>query len=93
MISNLVYLIQMKKIHKALNKYIERKYNKYRYGYAFIEKEVLRDHEGEYLLYDPDDDQFVEEAIAYIDMDRGKPKYDREYFVMHWVRKIRLERI
>ena len=27
-----------KKVHKSLNLYFERKYNKYHYGIAFIEK-------------------------------------------------------
>lgn len=68
---NLPYIDR--KIHKVLNKYFEKKYDKYRYGYPFIEKEVLRDQDGEYLLYDPDDDLFLEDNIAVIDMDRGCP--------------------
>ena len=48
-----------KKLHKSFNEYFEREYNLRKYGYDFIEKEVLSDENGEYLLYDSDDDSFV----------------------------------
>ena len=40
-----------KKVHKAFGEYFERKYNEKKYGYKFIEEEVLEDKNGEYLLY------------------------------------------
>lgn len=44
------------------------------YGYAFIEKEVLK----EYLLYDSDDDFFIEDNIGCIESHYNGP----DYFVM-----------
>ena len=51
---------------------------------AFIEKEVLKNGLGEYLLYDSDDDLFLEDSMARIDGHYNGP----DYFVMDWVKKI-----
>ena len=48
-----------KSINKAFNEYFERKFNEKMYGYPFIEKEVLKNKNGEYSLYDPDESRFV----------------------------------
>ena len=75
------------KLHKSFDNYFEREYNLRKYGYDFIAKEVLSDQNGEYLLYDPDDDRFIKDTIAYRDLDRGWPVYEREYFNMDWVKR------
>ena len=80
------------KLHKSFDNYFEREYNQRKYGYDFIEKEVLSDQNGEYLLYDSDDDRFVINTIAYRDLDRGWPEYEREYFNMDWVKRIDIKR-
>ena len=59
------------KLRKSFDNYFEREYNLRKYGYDFIEKEVLSDQNGEYLLYDSDDDRFVINTIAYRDLGRG----------------------
>ena len=51
---------------------------------AFIEKEVLKNGLGEYLLYDSDDDLFLEDNMARIG--------GHYYFVMDWVKKIDIYR-
>ena len=33
------------------------------YGYPFIEKEVLKNKNGAYLLYDPDESRFVKDTV------------------------------
>ena len=48
-----------KSINKAFNEYFERRFNEKMYGYPFIEKEVLKNKNGEYSLYDPDESRFV----------------------------------
>ena len=45
---NLLYTDE--KIHTAFDKYFERRYNEKMYGHPFIEKEVLKGRNGEYLL-------------------------------------------
>ena len=49
-------------INKAFDEYFERKCNEKMYGYPFIEKEVLKNKNGEYLLYDPDESRFVKDT-------------------------------
>ena len=80
------------KLHKSFDNYFEREYNLRKYGYDFIEKEVLSDQNGEYLLYDSDDDRFVINTIAYRDLDRGWPEYVRKYFNVDWVERIDIKR-
>ena len=46
-----------KSINKAFDEYFERKLNEKMYGYPFIEKEVLKNKNGAYLLYDPEMNQ------------------------------------
>lgn len=53
-----------KSINKAFDEYFERKPNEKMYGYPFIEIEVLKNNNGEYLLYDPDESRFVKDTIA-----------------------------
>ena len=77
-----------KKIHKSFDLYFERKYNEKLYGYAFREKEVLKDEKGEYLLYDSDDDLFIEDNIACTEGHYNGP----DYFVMDWVKRIDIKR-
>ena len=55
-----------KSINKAFDEYFERKLNEKMYGYPFIEIEVLKNNNGEYLLYDPDESRFVKDTIACI---------------------------
>ena len=55
---------------------------------AFIEKEVLKNGLGEYLLYESDDDLFLEDSMARIDGHYNGP----DYFVMDWVKKIDIYR-
>ena len=63
------------KLHKSFDNFFEREYNKKLYGYDFIEKEVLSDQNGEYLLYDPDDQVFVEDTVACIPDAEGGPHH------------------
>ena len=77
-----------KQIPKALNKYFEREYNQKVYGYDFIEKEVLQDEKGEYLLYDSDDERFIKDTTACIPDTEGGP----HYFNMDWVKRIDIKR-
>ena len=68
--------------------YFEREYNLRKYNYAFIEKEVLSDQNGEYLLYDGDDARFVKDTVACIPYAEGGP----DYFNMEWVERIDIKR-
>lgn len=76
------------KLHKSFDNYFEREYILRKYGYNFIEKEVLSDRNGEYLLYDLDDDIFVKDTIACIPDTEGGP----HYFNMDWVKRIDIKR-
>lgn len=58
------------------------------YEHPFIEKEGLKDENGEYLLYDSEEERFVEDDIACIPDSEGGP----HFFVMHWVKKICIKR-
>ena len=44
------------------------------------------------IYFDSDDDRFVINTIAYRDLDRGWPEYEREYFNMDWVKRIDIKR-
>ena len=76
------------KLHKSFDNYFEREYNLKKYGYAFIEKEVLSDQNGEYLLYDGDDGRFVKDTVACIEGHYSGP----DYFNMDWVKRIDIKR-
>ena len=77
-----------KQIHKAFNEYFERKYNKKIYERPFIEEEVLKDKNGEYLLYVAGEKRFVQDAIGCIDdFDNGP-----EFYVMECVERIDIKR-
>lgn len=39
-----------KEIHKAFNEYFDREYNEKMYGQSFIEKTVLEDENGEFMI-------------------------------------------
>ena len=62
-----------KSISKAFDEYFDRKFNEKMYGYPFIEKEVLKNKNGTYLLYDPDESRFVKDTIASIPDAVGGP--------------------
>lgn len=76
------------KLHESFDNYFEREYNLKKYGYAFIEKEVLSDQNGEYLLYDGDDGRFVKDTVACIEGHYSGP----DYFNMDWVKRIDIKR-
>ena len=62
-----------KSISKAFDEYFDRKFNEKMYGYPFIEKEVLKNKNGTYLLYDPDESRFVKDTTASIPDAVGGP--------------------
>lgn len=76
------------KLHKAFNEYFEREYSKKLYGYNFIEKEVLTDQNGEYLVYDSDDGRFIKDTVACIPDTEGDP----HHFNTDWVKRIDTKR-
>ena len=80
--------LSSEKLHKSFDNYFEREYNLRKYGYDFIEKDVLSDQNGEYLLYDSDDDRFVKNTTACIPDAEGGP----HYFNMDWVKRIDIKR-
>ena len=77
-----------KKLHESFDQYMEREYNLRKYGYDFIEKEVLTDQNGEYLLYGPDEQMFVQNSVACIPDTEGGP----HHFNMDWVKRIDIKR-
>ena len=59
-------LIQIKVSIKHLMNILREKLNEKMYGYPFMEIEVLKNNNREYLLYDPDESRFVKDTIACI---------------------------
>ena len=52
---------------------LREKLNEKMYGYPFMEIEVLKNNNREYLLYDPDESRFVKDTIACIPDAVGGP--------------------
>lgn len=63
------------KIHEAFDEYFERRYGEKMYGLPFIEKEVLKGRNGQYLLYDTEIERFVDDDIACIADAVGGPHF------------------